>query len=120
MADRCRSCQTKILPESRECPGCGQPQLHPCPFCNELIRIEAVKCKHCKTFLDSKSDPAQSGIACAFCRQSSEFVPFEQISVTGWVVFAVLIAFVCWPLCWIGLLIKETKYRCARCGAVRA
>jgi hypothetical protein len=119
MADSCRSCLSKIPSDARDCPSCGQPQLHPCPFCNELIRIEAVKCKHCKTFLDSKSASSSSGVVCPMCRQGTEYVPSDQISVAGWVVFAVLIAVGCLPLCWIGLLIKETKYRCARCGAFR-
>ena len=28
-----------------------------CPYCWEEIRIEAVKCKHCHSYLDEKSAP---------------------------------------------------------------
>ena len=120
MADGCRSCLSKIPPGAHDCPNCGQPQLHACPYCNELIRIEAVKCRHCKTFLDSKTQFGIGGATCPMCRQGTEYIPVQQISTAGWVVFAILLAIVCWPLCWIGLLMKETKLKCARCGASQA
>jgi hypothetical protein len=122
MSDVCRSCQCKVPPDAKECPACGQPQMHPCPFCAEPIRIEAVKCRHCKTFLDGRGSPSAAatsgGQTCPYCQQQTRFIPVEQISVAGWVIFAVLVA-TCLPLCWIGLLMKETKYRCTRCSAFR-
>lgn len=41
----------------------------------------------------------------------------EQISVAGWIVFTVLL-FLCLPLFWIGLLIKDRKVLCPNCGTV--
>ncbi len=38
-----------------------------------------------------------------------------RISVAGWIVFAVLLLF-CFPLFWIGLLIKEEYRSCYECG----
>jgi hypothetical protein len=39
----------------------------------------------------------------------------EQISPAGWIVFAVMI-FACFPLFWIGLLMKENIHYCSDCG----
>jgi hypothetical protein len=117
MEGSCRSCQSKVPFEAESCPNCGQPQTHPCPFCAEPIRLEARKCRHCKSFLDG-SRPGGGGETCPYCKQQTRFVPNEQISVAGWIVFGVMVAF-CLPLCWIGLLMKETKFRCSRCLAMR-
>jgi hypothetical protein len=46
------------------------------------------------------------------CRQ---VVYKSEISTAGWVTFAVLLA-VCWPLFWIGLMMKEEFRACADCG----
>lgn len=46
------------------------------------------------------------------CRET---VYKSEISTAGWVTFAVLLA-VCWPLFWIGLLMKEEYRACADCG----
>jgi hypothetical protein len=52
---------------------------------------------------------------CRFCGSREESVTKQRISAGGWVTFAVLILF-CWPLCWIGLLIKEDYQACYDCG----
>lgn len=46
------------------------------------------------------------------CRET---IHKSEISTAGWVTFAVLLA-VCWPLFWIGLLMKEEYRACADCG----
>ncbi|MGA1848045.1 MAG: LITAF-like zinc ribbon domain-containing protein [Thermoplasmatota archaeon] len=52
---------------------------------------------------------------CPYCNTYSTPRSKEQISQTGWIVFAILlIAF--WPLFWIGLLMKEKITICGNCS----
>jgi hypothetical protein len=51
---------------------------------------------------------------CPYCHSSSGYYFSEQISTAGWVTFAVLMV-TCWPLFWIGLLIKEQQTHCRTC-----
>ncbi len=57
----------------------------------------------------------QVGFRCPFCGSDEFPLRRSQISVGGWIVFAVMIL-VCFPLFWIGLLIKEEYRVCAECG----
>jgi hypothetical protein len=52
---------------------------------------------------------------CPFCR--SPAVPHEVTNITnaGWIFFIVLFLFLCWPLCWLGFLIRETNTFCSTC-----
>lgn len=52
---------------------------------------------------------------CPYCGSTELPVKKNQISVGGWIVFAVMI-FVCLPLFWIGLLMKEEVETCYDCG----
>ncbi len=52
---------------------------------------------------------------CPFCQ--SPYAPFvvQKVSTGGWIVFAVMVMS-CFPLCWIGLLMKENTHICSSCG----
>lgn len=52
---------------------------------------------------------------CPFCRYQGQPTQHHKISTGGWVVFAVLLVF-CFPICWIGLGIRETTIECTGCG----
>ncbi len=54
---------------------------------------------------------------CPFCKSPYPPMVVEKISVGGWIVF-VLLFLVCFPLCWIGLLMKERNSVCVTCRAV--
>ena len=56
------------------------------------------------------------GARCRCCDSKLEIVRREQISQGGWIVFAVMLL-VCWPLFFIGLMMKEEYMACADCGA---
>jgi hypothetical protein len=56
------------------------------------------------------------GYECRFCGSTERPEIRQRISTGGWVLFAVLLVFLCWPLCWIGLLIKEDYSCCYDCG----
>ena len=53
--------------------------------------------------------------ACPFCRYAGPPTQIEKVSQTGIVVMIALI-FLCLPLFWIGLLMKERHRLCPSCG----
>jgi hypothetical protein len=55
------------------------------------------------------------GFQCPYCRTTVPPVTRERVSQTGWIVMVVLII-ACFPLFWIGLLIKEPYRVCRECG----
>jgi len=55
-----------------------------------------------------------AGWSCPYCRYQGQAIAAEKISTGGWIVFAVLLL-VCFPLFWIGLLMKETVAQCPQC-----
>jgi hypothetical protein len=58
-----------------------------------------------------------AGWACPFCRYAGPAQFAQKISTGGWIVFAVMLL-VCFPLFWIGLLMKDNVPRCPNCGAL--
>ena len=52
---------------------------------------------------------------CPFCRYQGQAIAAQKVSAGGWVVFAVMLL-VCFPLFWIGLLMKETVAQCPQCA----
>lgn len=56
-----------------------------------------------------------SGFRCRGCGSRARPVYKEEISTGGWVVFALMLTF-CFPLFWIGLLMKEQHRACGDCG----
>lgn len=56
------------------------------------------------------------GDECPYCGYAGRPVLRDQISAAGWVVFTILLLF-CWPLFFIGLLIREQYMACGDCGA---
>lgn len=60
---------------------------------------------------------AQIVYGCPFCKSPYPPLVVEKISVGGWIVF-ILLFLVCFPVCWIGLLMKEQNSICATCRAV--
>lgn len=55
------------------------------------------------------------GFKCPFCQTHSTPIQKQRISTAGWVLFVVLLL-ACFPLCWIGLLVKEDYRTCSFCG----
>lgn len=63
----------------------------------------------------SRRDDDRVGFVCPFCGTRSWPITRSQISTGGWVVFVVML-FVCFPLCFIGLLMKDEYRVCSGCG----
>jgi RNA polymerase subunit RPABC4/transcription elongation factor Spt4 len=56
-----------------------------------------------------------TGFRCPYCHSMQMPVIVQKISPGGWIVFAVMLL-VCFPLFWIGLLMKEDQRFCRACG----
>jgi hypothetical protein len=54
--------------------------------------------------------------SCPFCKTNIPPLDREEVSVGGWVVMAALLV-CCFPLFYIGLLIKDHYRVCAECGS---
>jgi hypothetical protein len=55
-------------------------------------------------------------VECDYCGSTARPTYTDAISEAGWVTFAVLLVLF-FPLCWIGLLITDTRVTCSDCGA---
>lgn len=61
---------------------------------------------------------APAGFRCPHCQSTAPPVVAKRIGAAGWIVFFALLIF-CFPLCFIGLFIKEEYRMCSWCrGAI--
>lgn len=60
-------------------------------------------------------DVVESGFQCRYCKSRSAPRVKQQISTGGWIVFAAFLI-ACFPLCFIGLFMKEDQHFCRDCG----
>ncbi len=56
-------------------------------------------------------------LECPYCKAKAPPFIRSKVSAAGWVFFVVVLILF-FPLCWIGLLIRDNYYVCARCGMV--
>jgi DNA-directed RNA polymerase subunit RPC12/RpoP len=52
---------------------------------------------------------------CPYCGSTQRPHTLQKVSTGGWIVFAVMLL-VCFPLFFIGLLMKDTYQVCGQCG----
>ena len=113
----CPSCRAEVqIPESLfgqrvKCPTCGAHFSAPTSV---VVQPETIPTADIATPRAAET-ASPSGFRCPFCKASSRPIIRQEISVGGWVVFAVLMAF-CLPLFWIGLLMKDDVHYCSQCG----
>lgn len=81
----------------------------PCSECGEDIKAKAVICPECGC------EQEAIGFRCIHCRSTEGAMIRTKVSVGGWIIF-VLLLFVCFPFCFIGLLMTETYRTCRGCG----
>lgn len=60
------------------------------------------------------SRPAYAAFSCPYCYSTAPPFTIQSISEAGWIVFALMLL-VCFPLFWIGLLMKDEKRYCSSC-----
>lgn len=84
-----------------------------CPSCG----FQNISHNHCVScgFNFQQSQPVSVNFSCPFCKSSAGYYIQNKISTGGWVIFILLFLFLCWPLCWIGLLIKDQQRMCRTC-----
>lgn len=66
--------------------------------------------------LPSRGGAAEVVVECPYCHSTGQAIMQSKTSTAGIIFFVVLFLFLCWPLCWIGLLMKETYHVCGQCG----
>lgn len=59
-------------------------------------------------------DP-EASFTCPFCKARGAPIVAQKVSTGGWICFA-LFFLVCFPLFWIGLMLKEDVRSCSSCG----
>jgi transcription elongation factor Elf1 len=122
-----------------DCPGCDrQLQVKPevaggrakCPHCGAVIDVPSEEVPYVEVVPQPKYRPAVAeadddrerrrrhgvGFRCPYCNTDTPPLTRSKVSTGGWVTFILLLLLFCWPLCWIGLLIKEEYHVCTDCG----
>jgi hypothetical protein len=61
-------------------------------------------------------DVGEFGFRCRHCQSTRPPLTRTKVSGAGWFLFFILAVFLCLPLCWIGLLMKEEYRVCGDCG----
>ena len=57
----------------------------------------------------------QPQFCCPYCRSSAPPTLREEVSQNGWIVMIALLL-LCFPLFWVGFLIREPRRYCSSCG----
>ena len=60
------------------------------------------------------SEPLSGQYRCPYCGTTLTPFTISKVSSGGWVVFALMLLF-CFPLFWIGLLMKDNHQICSQC-----
>jgi phage FluMu protein Com len=89
-----------------------------CPNCQKEISGTAITCDYCEHKLrvfGPKEAPTVSRAECPFCKTVGRIYSKNETTTGGKILFVVMILFLCWPLCWIGLMITERRTYCGAC-----
>ena len=124
------------MPTKVTCPTCDAPLTAPagaygqavaCPRCRAMMTLPTTDpappaarpvvaaASSAGDDDDSSTRPARRRFRCPFCGTDAIPVVKRKISLAGWATFIALL-FVCLPLFWIGLLIKDEHRECRECG----
>lgn len=113
---RCRCGATVIVPG----PGIGERATTIYREPVEVVPVEELPRPARRRGVDEEEDYEERrdedfGFRCPFCRSKRPPLVRNQIATTGWVLFCVLLI-ACFPLCILGILIKEQRRVCSSCG----
>ena len=130
---RCDACRTLNDDNARVCTGCGtslwltgrEPtgDINRRPVMQEERQAAYTPPSYnpytppaAQPVVNSRQQPPMTGYRCPYCRSTAPPFTLEKISEAGWLVFALMLFF-CFPLFWIGLLMKENQRYCSACRA---
>jgi hypothetical protein len=109
-----------------------------CPACGSELQVpidllgRRVKCPNCEKHFAAPHQVAEVRVAapppvvrplpihhshfcCPFCQSRQRPVIRRRTALAGWIVFAALLVF-CFPICWLGFLVRERYHLCYDCG----
>ncbi|MCI0704162.1 MAG: hypothetical protein L0241_24150 [Planctomycetia bacterium] len=130
----CPSCKTRLTVDDDRahdefpCPECDEPirawALKESPPAAEPEQVAEVKPRRSRRRDDEdyeeeerprKRRGRRNRGGCPYCGYTGSPARGSRISQAGWITFAVLLL-LCWPLCFIGLFMKEDYPVCYDCG----
>ncbi len=119
--ESCLECGIDITNRSRvqTCPDCGSLFCSAACFRDHNKNAHATKKKKSRRREDDDDDRdrrPRKVEECRNCGTSRRPIVTTAISDSGWITFVILLIFF-FPLCWIGLLMTETRVKCSECGA---
>ena len=108
-------------PALREsCLECGvdvgkRSKVQTCPDCGSMFCSAQCYREHRYHAHDKRKKKRRRDVECDFCGSNARPRVRSEVSEGGWVTFALLLIFF-FPLCWLGLLMTETRVTCIDCG----
>jgi hypothetical protein len=83
----------------------------------DSVPVGTVLCPHCHAtlFSTASTSAGDGGFRCPFCQTDAPPELCSKVAAEGWVCFFVLLLF-CFPLCLLGLLVREEYRACSACG----
>jgi DNA-directed RNA polymerase subunit M/transcription elongation factor TFIIS len=124
----CPACKTTLhAPDDKAgkktaCPQCGRLiVIPPAPIPTLAIDLDAAveqRLRHSRRSERRHDEPDSDHphFTCPFCKTHEAPIIRQKISTGGWIVFILLLLVFCWPLFWIGLLMKDEYRVCYNCG----
>ena len=116
----CTACGTQNPEDRQTCLACNTPRAR--DVRPQAVRFdpgeETVVGERAPVGLAYQNVPAYQppqASVCPRCHRAGHFLPQERVSTAGILVFGLLLL-VCFPLCWIGLFIKDKYLVCSSCG----
>jgi DNA-directed RNA polymerase subunit RPC12/RpoP len=109
--ESCLECGVDVTGRSRvqSCPDCGSL------FCSAQCYREHRYHSHDKKKKKRKRVDLPDDVECDYCGTTRRPYITSVTSDAGWITFIVLLL-VFFPLCWVGLLMTETRVTCSDCG----
>jgi DNA-directed RNA polymerase subunit RPC12/RpoP len=104
------------------CLECGiditqRARVQTCPDCGSLFCSAGCYREHRHHAHSRRRKKRSRPVECDVCGSKEPPYARTQISQEGWICFALLLVLF-FPLCWIGLLMTQTEWRCRDCGAL--